>query len=778
MSIDVDALKASVDIVSVIGSYIPLKKRGHEYVGICPFHADKNPSFSVNPRKGFGHCFSCGANKDVIEFVQDMDGITFVQACEKLGAQKWEPKRPIKHEAASLPDRVTSKPPADAERPDFTIRSLGEPSAVYEIKDVDGSLIAYECRYEAEGKKEIRIWSWGARGNSAPGWGVGHLNQPRPLYGLERLAEKPQAQILMTEGPKKADAGAQLLPLCSLSITGGANAWHKHDFAPIRGRQVLIWPDADEPGKAMAEKMAALLADPKGLGCKVRVIKPNGQAEGWDIADAHKEGWDSARTIAWAKEHVADYEPPAPAAPKAELPPVEPPSAPPAPPSAEEDGAAPASMSEDMLADHLVETHAEKWRYVKPWGAWFEWRGDGWYKDETAKIDRIAVEVTRQALYWPEAAPLSPDGKRRINSKRTAGAVRDLAMSDRRIAALADQWDTDPWLLGVPGGVVDLRTGKLHEAKPTDYMTKRCRVKPEPGPCPLWLEFLGRITERDQALVDYLQRFAGYSLTGITSEHALAFLYGTGANGKTTFIQTISQILGDYALSAGFELLAESKNERHPTEIARLRGARLVITEETDAGGGWNEGRIKRLTGGGKISAHFMRQDDFEFEPQFKLLIAGNHKPRIKAVDEAIKRRIHLVPFTVTIPPEERDKALLKKLEAEWPQILHWCIQGCLLWQDASLSPGERILEATEQYVEAEDVIGAWIADCCEREGETVDGRNLFDSYRKWCEAQGEHAWSRRAWSNALLDRGFAQTRSKNSRGFDGISLKAGANLP
>jgi putative DNA primase/helicase len=172
-----------------------------------------------------------------------------------------------------------------------------------------------------------------------------------------------------------------------------------------------------------------------------------------------------------------------------------------------------------------------------------------------------------------------------------------------------------------------------------------------------------------------------------------------------------------------------------------------------------------------------MRQDDFEFEPQFKLLIAGNHKPRIKAVDEAIKRRIHLVPFTVTIPAEERDKALLTKLRAEWPRILQWCIDGCLKWQEHSLSPGERIIAATEQYVEAEDILGQWLEECCERSGQ-AEGRTLFEVYKKWCETQGEQVWTRRSWSNAMIDRGFAQVRTASFRGYAGVRPKPMEHQP
>ena len=771
MAFDPDAIKANVDIVAVVGAHVALKKRGSEYVGLCVAHADKNPSMWVIPQKGFVHCFSCGFHADVIDFIQHMRGVDFKEACRILGAPetKWEPRAPIRHEAAaSRPERITGKPPPDAGPPDFNVRKLGEPVATYAIRDASGDVLGYECRYEPEGgKKEIRVWTWGARGSTDPSWSMGHFNAPRPLYGLERLAEKPGAPISVFEGPKKADAGSRLLPqYACLSWTGGAGAWHKHDWSALAGRSILIWPDADEPGREAAEKLAAMLSDPDGLALRVKIVDVSGMPEGWDVADAEAEGWDNDRLIAWAKPRAMVCGPTPATVPQVpEEIPLE------AYEEGSEEAPLPASMSDDYLADRFASRQSEKWRYVKPWGAWFEWRGDGWYKDEKGLIERLAVEITRQALYWPEGKMLTPAAQKQVNSRRTAGAVRDLAMTDRRLAAAVDQWDTDSWLLGVPGGVVNLRDGTLHKAKPEDYMTKRTRCEPSSAKPVLWLEFLKRATDGDEELLGYLRRFSGYSLTGETSEHALAFLYGTGANGKSTFLSTLSGILGDYAVSAGFEVFADNRNDRHPTEIARLRGARLVITEETDAGGRWNEGRVKRLTGGGKISAHFMRQDDFEFEPQFKLMIAGNHKPVIRAVDEAIKRRINVVPFTVTIPAAERDKGLVKKLEAEWPQILGWCIEGCSEWQEWSLNAPARVLSATDQYIEQEDTLGAWIDECCERSG-TSEGKTLYENYRKWCDAQGEKAWSRKSWSSAMFDRGFQPHRTEFARGFSGIKLK------
>ena len=211
-------------------------------------------------------------------------------------------------------------------------------------------------------------------------------------------------------------------------------------------------------------------------------------------------------------------------------------------------------------------------------------------------------------------------------------AIERLATADQRLAATTDQWDADPWLLNTPGGVIDLRTGEIRDHQPSDYMTKMTAVEPD-GACPLWRKFLNRIFAGDAELIAYVQRVAGYTLTGSTRDHAMFFGFGTGANGKSVFINTISGILGDYHRTAAIETFTASKFDRHPTDLAGLRGARLVTAIETEEGRRWDEAKIKTLTGGDKISARFMRQDYFEFSPQFKLMIAGNRKPSLRSVD-------------------------------------------------------------------------------------------------------------------------------------------------
>lgn len=647
------------------------------------------------------------------------------------------------------------------------------------------------------------------------------LLQPTPppsKWAISRAAER-DATILITDNRKAAEVAAKLLPRYAVAVwPDGGSRWD--GLEPLRARNVLLWPSPD--GAQAMERLEAVLADPAGLACQGKICAP------LDLA-----AWsgDSASLIEWTKEpgrvraiknpvgvvagagfaappagNVAAEAPPSNTSPppptgpsERDLSDSEPPPAfdpdestaqpqrPPkqrkprlqvvgntvlAPDAAEEP--LPQSMSEDALADHFAVQHSADWKYVRAWHKWFEWDGSTWREDATGKVDRLAVHITRQAINWPEGKALTPKERRQVNKRSTAGAVRDLAANDRSIAASVDQWDSDPMLLGVPGGVIDLRSAKLLESERGQFITKRCAVAPEQGEPALWLSILDKCHMGNAEIISYLQRFAGYSCTGETGEHALAFLYGTGRNGKGVFLETISRILGDYARTASIQTFLEQRNPAHSTELARLHKARLVITEEAGAGGRWNESRVKHMTGGGKITAHYMRMDDFEFTPNFKLMVAANHKPSLRSVDEAIKARIHLVPFNVTIPPEERDPYLLDKLQAEWPRILNWMLQGCMQWQERGLSPPQRILDATQEYMDSEDVLADWIEECCERVSE-LDGATGYQNYRKWCDSQGHTAWSRQGWSKAMLERPDFDSRRSNGRTvIIGLSLKLG----
>jgi putative DNA primase/helicase len=252
----------------------------------------------------------------------------------------------------------------------------------------------------------------------------------------------------------------------------------------------------------------------------------------------------------------------------------------------------------------------------------------------------------------------------------------------------------------------------------------------------------------------------------------MAFGYGTGANGKGTFLNTLSGVLAGYAAVAPMDAFTASPNDRHATELATLRGARLVTAQETEEGRRWAESRIKALTGGDPITARFMRQDFFTYQPQFKLFVAGNHKPGLRRVDEAIRRRLNLVPFTVTIPTAERDSGLPDKLKAEWPGILQWMIEGCLEWQAKGLAPPAAVLIATDNYLQAEDAISNWIRERCKRiEYGGTESSRLYSDWCNWSKAAGEDPGSQKRFSQALEDKGYVKDPKARRATFRGIAL-------
>jgi putative DNA primase/helicase len=358
-----------------------------------------------------------------------------------------------------------------------------------------------------------------------------------------------------------------------------------------------------------------------------------------------------------------------------------------------------------------------------------------------------------------------------VRTARFAAGVEKFTRGSPGFAMTGDQWDTDTMLLGTPTGTMNLRTGMITKAKASDMIAKQTLVTPGSLPlCPRWITFLLEACGGDQSVVDFLQRWCGYCLTGHTREHALVFLHGPGGNGKSVFINVISKLMGSYAAVSPMETFVQAQGSRHPTELAFLNGPRLVIASETEKGRNWNEERIKSVTGGDAITARFMREDFFTFVPQFKLLIIGNHTPKLVNVDDATRRRFAIVPFTAK--PKNVDKFLEQVLiEQEGPEILAWMVEGCLDWQGHSLLPPEKITKATSKYFHDEDVIGQFLDECCViGEGFTEASGLLYLEYRGWEEKHiGEKPLSIRAWGDILEEKGFPRYRTKSERGHRGL---------
>lgn len=447
----------------------------------------------------------------------------------------------------------------------------------------------------------------------------------------------------------------------------------------------------------------------------------------------------------------------------------------------------------DTSDDGLALEMGRKWgnaRHVAVFGRWLFFEGQRWEQDERllhltrtrdflrCKGDELVRWAQKKVEAGEEGDKLVETAEAIAKQLRAANKIANvaaLARSNPAQVATVNQWDADPWLLGTPGGTVDLRTGRLQGARLTDYITKQTAIAPAPAgtPAPIWTGFLDRIFRHDLDLVPYMQRVAGYALTGLTSEHVLVFCWGEGGNGKGVFFNTLAHVVGDYAKVAAPDLLLETQSDRHPTDMAMLMGARLVIASEVPRGRAWNEPKLKSLTGGDPVTARYMRQDFFTFLPQFTLLVAGNHKPAFRSVDEAIRRRVQLVPFLQNIPADERDPALGEKLKAEAPAILRWAIDGCVAWQRQGLAPPDGVRAASSDYLEGEDILGQWLGERCDLGGsELTDFETLFGDWKSWCEANGGPAWGGKTFSKALDERGYQRGKSGSTRGFKGITLR------
>lgn len=432
----------------------------------------------------------------------------------------------------------------------------------------------------------------------------------------------------------------------------------------------------------------------------------------------------------------------------------------------------PAGVSEDSVALTFAERFGGQLLFCHSTGQWHCWDGFIWRADRTQRALDLVRSLAREMADAADAKPNAPSRRRNFVTGAEA-----LARADQSLAVTADGWDSDPFKLGTPDGVVDLRTGRLGRADPADRITKSTGVAPaDVADCPQFLTFLDQTFKGDAGVVRFNQQFLGYSLTADISEHALYFGVGSGLNGKGVLANVVQNVLGDYALSAPMDTFTASRSDKHPTELAMLRGARFVTASETEEGKAWAEARIKQLTGGDVIQARFMRQDFFSFRPAFKLMIFGNHKPVLHNVDDAARRRFNIIPFDYR--PAKPDPDLGEKLAAEAPAILRWMIEGCLDWQANGLVRPASVRLATEGYFSDQDMFGQWLDDECDADpGNThkwEPSAVLFKSWRAYAESAGETAGSSKAFAEHMRRRGFDTHKgAKGVRQIRGVCLRS-----
>jgi len=408
-----------------------------------------------------------------------------------------------------------------------------------------------------------------------------------------------------------------------------------------------------------------------------------------------------------------------------------------------------ADLTEDRLALLFTERHRTELLYCHEWGKWLRWDRLRWAPERTLKVFDLARALVREIS--PTVASASRAAK--LESAATVAAIVNLARSDRAHARVTEDFDQDIWALNTPAGTVDLRTGAIRPHHPGDGITKVTPEAPgDPEAATRWRACLRTWTGGDDQLEAFLQRLCGYWTCGSVKDEKLTIVHGPGGNGKTKFIETIRGCLGhDYVTGVVMESLIVTNGEQHPTDIADLRGKRLAIASETEEGRRLAEAKIKNLTGGERLRARYMRRDFFEFDPTHKLVITGNHRPGLRAVDEAIRRRVLLIPFEVVIPESERDLDLADKLAAERPAILAWMIEGCRAWLDRGLDPPARVRAATEDYLAHSDALGRWLEECCVlAKTQTATKAAAYASWKRWAEAAGEFVGSQRRFEDRL----------------------------
>lgn len=396
-------------------------------------------------------------------------------------------------------------------------------------------------------------------------------------------------------------------------------------------------------------------------------------------------------------------------------------------------------LSDRWLSDTVAEMLGGRLRSMPATGEWLVWDGGRWRVDDLnlamAEVSDALHAIAIKHVGIGDGAKKREAEAKAVESAHTLSAVMRMLSSNRGLALPVEALDRDIWLLNTPAGTVDLRTGDIRAAQPTDLITKSTLVGPDfHSPAPAWTKFIREATGGDAELEAFLQRYIGYSLTGDTREQVLVFIYGGSGAGKGTFLTAVRSIFGTYVTNAPMTFFTKGRSDSHPTDLASLMGARLITASETERGKAWDPIRIKNLTGGDPITARKMRQDYFTFRPQGKLCFIGNYEPVVHDMDAAIRRRLLIVPFTHIVPFEQMDHALEDKLIEEYPQILAWMIRGALEWQRIGLAPPQSVKAPTEEYFEEEDAITTWVREYLDPvPSATTELATLFDSWREWC---------------------------------------------
>ncbi len=610
-------------------------------------------SVAVNLKKGTYYDHEAGEGGGTLDLVMRR------RHADKAAALQW------------LVDRKHLPPPAG-----MNIK------ARYPYTAADGQLLFEVVRLEPKSFRQRRP-------DGAGGWIWKTKGMPLVLYRLPSVLAAVEAGtvVYVVEGEKSADSLAALGVTATCS-PAGAGKWRDSYSPALAGADVVLLPDNDPAGRDHVAGIATSLRRMHHRAARLRVLTLPDLPDKGDVVD-----WLAAGGTIEALAALADAAGEPDAAPE----PTDAPSA---------DGF---DLTEDGIAQAFAAQHEGELRYCHHAQHWYVWTGSYWRREETKLAFSYAREICRRMA--PQA---EEKDQPKISKAAFSASVERFAQADRVFAVTADTWDRDGWLLGTPGGTVDLRTGELRAADRADLITKHtaCAPAPHGTPHPEWTAFLDAATGHDKELQGFLQRLVGYCLTGDVTEEVLAFLYGEGGTGKGTFLGAIVAVLADYAVSVPIEVFTAGTRLNLEYYRAQMAGARLVTASETEAGATWAESQIKEMTGNeAPLSGRHPYGKPFTFMPKFKIMLVGNHAPRLKGRSKAMERRMRIAPFKHK--PERPDHDLKERLRAEQPAILRWCIDGCVAWQRDRLGTCAAVQAETGTYFEQQDHFGRWMAERC-----------------------------------------------------------------
>lgn len=421
-------------------------------------------------------------------------------------------------------------------------------------------------------------------------------------------------------------------------------------------------------------------------------------------------------------------------------------------------------------AQRFAERYVDRLRFVHELNIWLCWDGTRWKPDTAMQVMGLAKDCARTMYHNADKGIfISEDEAKwalKCQNRDKLNAMIELAKSEPTLKVMAADLDRDPYLINCRNCTVDLRTGESRQHAREDLITRRIECDYTPGAtAPTWTDFLWRILAKDADLELFIRKAVGYSISGAIKEHAVFFMFGFGANGKSTFVETIMRLFGEYSTKILTDTLMRKENGDNVgnSDIAALQGVRLCFTEETEQDRRMNEALVKKLTGGDTIRARLLYGEPFNFQPTHKLWMFGNHKPIIRGMDNGIKRRVRLIPFNVTIPDSEKDPDLPKKLEAEFPGILNWALQGARTWFREGLRSCKAVDMATDDYFTEMDTIGQWLSNSFDFDPKVwIMASGLRASYERDCDENGERAMSSKRLSVILKERGFTNDKLPN----------------